>query len=73
MNQDEIGSLIRKILIMALSALGTKLHIDDATTAALATDLANVIVIGWGVYAHWGMKKVPETAKVIIDPQRSTG
>ena len=71
MNSDEFGSLIRKLLIAMITAFATKLHIDDATGAALAADVADLAVIAWGVYAHRGMKKVPETARVVPDPNRS--
>ena len=73
MNSEAVGSLIRKILISVLSALAAKYHLDNNTAVAIATDLADLAVIGWGVWAHWGMKKVPETATVIPDPQQSRG
>lgn len=65
MNKDEIESLAVKILLMALSPLAVQLHLDQSTTAAIATDVADLLVLGFGVYQHWNMKKVPETATVI--------
>lgn len=70
MNTDEIGSLVRKVLILVITALATKLHLDDATGAAIAADVADLGVIAWGVYAHRGMKKVPEAARVIVPADR---
>lgn len=65
MNKDEIESLIVKMLLMGLSPLAVQLHLDQNTTAAIATDVADLLVLGFGVYQHWNMKKVPETATVI--------
>lgn len=64
MNQDELASLARKILIMALSAYAAKLHMDNNQLTAIVTDVVDLGVVVWGVYAHWNMKKVPEDAKV---------
>ena len=67
MNQDEIGSAVRKLVIAILSAYAaahatTMQGIDIPFIATVAGDLAT---FAWGIYAHWGMKKVPETARVI--------
>lgn len=69
MNNDEIKSLVVKILLLAITPLATKYHIDGNTTMAIATDVADAAVVGFGIYDHWNMKKVPETAKVVApDP-----
>lgn len=60
MNGDEIASLARKVLIMVLSAIATKYHIEGNAVNAVAADLVDLGVIAWGVYAHWNMRKVPE-------------
>ena len=68
MNSDEIKSLVVKVLILVLTSLATALHLDPTATSifpALATDLADAGVLLYGVYAHWNMKKVPETAVVV--------
>jgi hypothetical protein len=70
MNQDEILSLVRKLMIAGLSALATKLHLDANTGLAIATDLADAAVLVWGVYEHRGMKKVPEAAKIVVPGDR---
>lgn len=65
MNNDEIRSLIVKMLIMVLSPLGTKFGIDGNTVAAIATWAASGLVLAYGIYDHWNMRKVPETATVL--------
>lgn len=66
MNKDEIKSLATKIVIMILTALATSLHQDGSTVPAIATDLVDLGTLGYAVYNHWNMKKVPETAKVVV-------
>lgn len=62
MNNDEIKAVIIKALIVGLSALAAALHQNLGATSisAVATDLADLLVFGYGVYDHWNMKKVPE-------------
>jgi hypothetical protein len=56
-----------KLLVMGLSGLATALHQDLGSTSitALATDLADLLVLGYGIYIHWNMKKVPEIATAV--------
>lgn len=67
MNPDETKSLITKVLLVLFSSLSTALHLspDASTLAASASDVADLIVLGYGIYSHRGMIKVSETAKVI--------
>lgn len=65
MNSDEIQSLIVKVLLMILTPLGTKFGIDGNTVASVAAWLAGGVVLGYGIYAHWNMKKVPEKAIIV--------
>lgn len=59
MTADAWKSLIVKILLMILTPLAAQMHINDgATMTAIATDLADVAVLLYGVYQHWGMNKV---------------
>lgn len=67
---DETKALIRKVLLMVLTAIATLLHVNSDQTLmgqlpALAADLADLGVFAWGVWAHWGMKKVPDSAVVV--------
>jgi hypothetical protein len=72
MNSQEIWSLIRTLLNVVGGILVTN-HLAGASDVAQAsTDmmtigpaLVSLCSIGYGVYAHWNMKKVPETAKII--------
>lgn len=66
MNQDEIKSLAVKILLMVLSPLAAKLHIDGNTGYAIVSDVADLAVLAYGIYSHRGMKKVPEDARVVV-------
>lgn len=67
MNPDETKSLITKVLLVLFSSLSTALHLspDASTMATGASDVADLIVLVYGVYSHWNMIKVPETAKVV--------
>lgn len=69
MNSDEIQSLIVKVLLMVLTPLGTKFGIDGNTVAAVAAWIAGGIVLGYGIYSHWNMKKVPENSTAIATRQ----
>jgi hypothetical protein len=64
MNNDEIKSLIVKVLILVLSSTAGALHqnLGAASVSAIATDLADLAVLAYGIYDHWNMKKVHETA-----------
>ena len=60
MNSDEIGNLVRQGLTLALGSVAgsTMTSNQSVAIAAGAGALASVL---WSVYAHWNMKKVPET------------
>ena len=60
MNSDEIGNLVRQGLTLALGSIAgsTMSSNQSVSIAAGAGALASVL---WSVYAHWNMKKVPET------------
>ncbi len=61
MNSDEIKSLIVKVSLVALSGVATGLHMSGDQLTAIVTDLADVIVLGIGIWMHRGMVKTPET------------
>ena len=60
MNSDEIGNLVRQGLTLALGSIAgsTMTTSQGVSIAAGAGALASVL---WSVYAHWNMKKIPET------------
>ena len=66
MNPDEIKSLAVKVTLIALTALATSLHqnLGADNAAAIATDIVDLGALIYGVYLHWGMKKVPQDAVV---------
>lgn len=67
MNPDETKSVITKVLLVLLTSLSTSMHLSESagTLATAASDIADLAVLFYGIYSHRGMKKVPETAKVI--------
>lgn len=65
MNKDEIVSLIVKILLMVLSPIAVKYHLDGNTMSAIAADIADAAVLGFSIWSHWNQKKVPETSIAI--------
>ena len=67
MTKDAWISLLVKVLLMILTPLAAQLHINDgATVTAFATDLADLIVLAYGVYSHYGMDKVAAVTKVLV-------
>jgi hypothetical protein len=59
MTNDAWKSLIVKILLMVLTPLAAQLHINDGVSlGAIAADGADIIVLLYGIYSHWGMDKV---------------
>jgi hypothetical protein len=65
MNADEIKSLAVKVALVIFSSLAAKYHISGDTVTAIASDVADLAVLGYGIYDHWNQKKVPETALVV--------
>lgn len=71
MNAQEIGNLTRQIATWVFAFLTAHGITTAGQSHTLVTD-ATVIVpaalsaasVLWSVYAHWNMKKVPETAVV---------
>lgn len=66
MNSSEIQSLIVKILLMVLSPVAAKYHVDGNLVPAIAADVADLLVLAYGVYSHWNMKKVPELSTAVV-------
>jgi hypothetical protein len=62
MTSDSWKSLIIKIMLMILTPLAAQLHLSMG-----AADLADIVVLIYGVYRSSGMKLVPHAA-VAIDP-----
>jgi len=67
MNSQETMNLVRQLLTFFFSVLATKGIVTSDQASALVTNISVIIPaigvicsIGWSVYAHWNMKKVPE-------------
>jgi hypothetical protein len=69
MNSDEIDALLTKIVIAAAGSwLGA--HGFDVTQLQGAIGAVGTLAgIGYGVWKHWNMRKVPETATVTLIPR----
>jgi uncharacterized membrane protein YebE (DUF533 family) len=67
MNSDEIESIIVKAIIAAGTAWATKhgVTVDGSALQMLAGGIVAAGAGAYGVYRHWGMKKVPESAVVV--------
>jgi C4-dicarboxylate transporter len=57
MNQSELNNL-GTLLVAVLGPLLVKYGVSQDSLAQL---VPAVVAIGWGVYSHWNMIKVPET------------
>ena len=67
MTRDAWISLLVKVLLMILTPLAAQLHINDgASLTAIATDIADLIVLGYGVWSHYGMDKVKAVVQILI-------
>ena len=71
MNQDEYKSLFVKLGVAVLSAVAGALHqnFGVASYTAISTDIVDLGFLAYGVYMHWGMKKVPENSIVVTGPK----
>ena len=67
MNNEMWKSLIIKILLMILTPLAAQLHVTYGASdlPALATDLADILVLVYGMYRSSGMKLVPHASVMI--------
>lgn len=67
MNNEMWKSLIIKILLMVLTPLAGQLHLTYGPTdlSAIAADLADLIVLAYGIYRSSGMKLVPHGSLAI--------
>ncbi|MDE2096636.1 MAG: hypothetical protein KGL39_05260 [Patescibacteria group bacterium] len=65
LNGDEINALVTKIVAVGMSSwLGASVA-TSAQQQTIAAGLGTLAAVLWGVYSHWNMKKVPETATVV--------
>ncbi len=78
MNQQELMNTVRQCLTMVFSmltilvpSLAASANFSAVTTAILAAipALCTIGSIGWSVYAHWNMVKVPEN---VVPPTKGS-
>ena len=62
MNGDEIANMVKQVLTLLLSSAGASAYVSGNDAVAIATGAGALASVGWSVYAHWNMKKVPENA-----------
>lgn len=60
MNSDEIGNLVRQGLTLVLGSISGA-TISSSQGVAIATGAGALASVLWSVYAHWNMRKVPES------------
>jgi hypothetical protein len=68
MNSHEIVTLLVKTLILVLTPIATKYHIDGNLVPAFTTDAADLLVVVYSIWRNTNMKIVPETATAIALP-----
>ena len=59
MTPDGIGSLVRQILTALLTSAAAAAYLDNQQAIAVATAVGTLVSIGWSIWAHWNMDKVP--------------
>ncbi len=65
MNSDEIQSAIVKVVCMAGAGWAGAHGIGTDQLSGTAGAFLSLVSLGYGIYSHWNMKKVPETATVV--------
>ena len=65
MNSDMIDALITKVVASALAATAGATGASGDENTAIATGAGALAAVAYGVYKHWNMRKVPETAIVV--------
>lgn len=64
MNESEVNNA-GTLLVAVLGPVLVKYGITESVLAQL---IPAVIAAAWGIYSHWNMKKVAETAVVVSEP-----
>lgn len=65
MNGSEINALVTKLVGMAFASYATA-AVSSSQSQAIAAGVGALAAVAWGIYSNWNMKKVPETATVIV-------
>jgi len=64
MNSDSVASMVRQILTLLLSSAAASSYVSGDQAVAIAGGAAALVSVAWSVWAHYGMRKVPEKAVV---------
>ena len=67
MNADEIKSSITRAAGIVLAWAAGRYHLSADQVGAITSDIGYIgsaAAFAYGLYSHWNMKKVPETATV---------
>lgn len=75
MNSQEAFNLLKQLATLASGILVSRGVIDHDQATSLVSDVSVIVPafvglcsIAWSVYAHWNMKKVPETSVAVSAP-----
>lgn len=68
MNPEAMLSLFRQVVTLVSGYFVGKGMISGADSTTLVSALVSLASVGWSIYSHFGMKKVPEAAKVVVAP-----
>jgi hypothetical protein len=75
MNSDETMNMVRQFLTLASAFAAGLGWITKDQAASIVTDLGVIVPaaiglgsVAWSIYAHWNMKKVPESATAVALP-----
>ncbi len=63
-----VGTTVRQILSIALSSTAMASYLNQNDAVAIASGAGALASLGWSLYSHWGMKKVPVAAIVLPPP-----
>ena len=64
MNSDSVASMVRQILTLLLSSGAASAYVTGDQAVAIASGAAALVSVAWSIWAHYGMRKIPETAVV---------
>jgi|SRR6185312_6106429 len=64
MNSDANFSLLRQVITALLTSGAASAYVSGDQAVAIAAGIVAAINVLWSVYAHYGMRKVPERAVV---------
>lgn len=64
MNKDEVISLVTHLVTLGLGSAASAGYVSGSDATTIGGAIGALAGVGYGVYLHWNMKKVPEHAIV---------